>query len=192
MTLSASSNLERQILSFELNTIIMISSCLPQLGAIWAQLVPTVIALAVYFCIADLVLICQCLYYNHINATRPERRPSDAVIATEEEPLLSRRRSSDTTGLPGSHRRRSSGRSLNRRDSLSKILEEDGDSDGSSWLRNTVSISLVILVGAAGWAIAWQSGIWTPVPEPGDSPKAESTPIGAEILGYASAVCYLG
>ncbi|RFU32425.1 hypothetical protein B7463_g3917, partial [Scytalidium lignicola] len=160
-------------------------------GAIWAELVPTVIALAVYFCLADFVLITQCLYYNHINATQVQRHPSVGSVVSEEEPLLSRRRSSDTTGLPGSHRRRSSARS-GRRDSLSKILEEDEDPNASSWLRNAVSIGLVMVVGAVGWAIAWRSGIWSPVPEQGHVPEAKSTPVGAEILGYFSAVCYLG
>ena len=39
-------------------------------GAIWAGLVPTVIALAIYFCFADLILISQCLYYNILNARK--------------------------------------------------------------------------------------------------------------------------
>ncbi|KAH8816888.1 PQ loop repeat-domain-containing protein [Xylogone sp. PMI_703] len=161
-------------------------------GAIWAGLVPTVTALAVYFCLADFVLISQCLYYNHVNANRAQRHPSVASAASEEEPLLSRRRSSDTTGLPGSHRRRSSARSGQQRDSLAKILEEDENSNGSSWVRNTVSIAMVMIVGAAGWAIAWRSGIWTPVPDQRESPETTNIPVGAEILGYISAICYLG
>jgi solute carrier family 66 (lysosomal lysine-arginine transporter), member 1 len=161
-------------------------------GAIWAHLVPTVIALAVYFCIADFVLISQCLYYNHINA-RAQRQAS--VTSThsgqsENEPLLTRRRSSDAIGLPGSHRRRSSARSgPQRRDSLSKILEEDDSPGTNPWLRNTLSILAVIMVGAAGWATAWQSGVWKPTL---DSGTEEGVALGAKILGYASAVCYLG
>lgn len=46
-------------------------------------------------------------------------------------------------------------------------------------------------VGAAGWAIAWKSGVW--VPQPTSTPDdAEPIALGAEILGYASAICYLG
>jgi hypothetical protein len=159
-------------------------------GAIWAGLVPTVIALAIYFCIADFVLISQCLYYNHINA-RSQRQLSVASAASEQEPLLTRRRSSDTIGLPGSHRRRSSARS-GRRDSLTKILEEEESNDGNAWLRNTLSVLAVIAVGTAGWAIAWQSGVWTPTPEDVTIPEATQIAVGAKILGYASAVCYLG
>lgn len=159
-------------------------------GAVWADLVPTVIALAIYFCIADFVLINQCLYYNHINA-RSRRQLSVVSTTSEEEPLLTRRRSSDTIGLPGSHRRRSSARS-GRRDSLSKIFEEDDSPNANPWFRNTLSVLAVAAVGTAGWAIAWQSGVWIPTPEDGDVPEAVQAAVGAKILGYASAICYLG
>jgi len=161
------------------------------LGAAWADLVPTVIALAIYFCFADFVLISQCLYYNHINA-RAGRQASIVSIDTENEPLLTRRRSSDATGLPGSHRRRSSVRSgIQRSDSLSKILEEDDTPDENPWLKNSLSIIGVIVAGTAGWAIAWQSGVWKATPE--DGPDGEqAVALGAKLLGYFSAVCYLG
>jgi hypothetical protein len=140
------------------------------------------------------VLISQCLYYNNINS---KKRHASVVSAqseqSENEPLLTRRRSSDTIGLPGSHRRRSSARSgPYRRDSLSKILEEDDSPVGNQWLRNTISILAVMAVGAAGWAIAWQSHVWKPTPEGGNDPNAAPTPFGASFLGYFSAVCYLG
>jgi hypothetical protein len=161
-------------------------------GAIWADLVPTVIALAIYFCIADFVLISQCLYYNHVNAARTRQPSTPASSATEQSPLLTRRRSSDL-GLPGSHRRRSSARSgINHQDSLHKIAEEDDGANGNAWVRNSFSVLAVILAGTAGWAIAWQSGVWTPTPEGSDAGSLKAAPLGAEILGYFSAVCYLG
>jgi solute carrier family 66 (lysosomal lysine-arginine transporter), member 1 len=152
------------------------------LGAVWAGLVPTVIASAIYFCFADFVLIAQCLYYNRVNARRHTSR--------EDEPLLARQRSSDTVGLPGS-RRRSSARRRSEfgHDTLSKILEEDDGSAGSSWIQNAITIVLVALAGTAGWVIAWRSGVWTPTPENGG---IKADPIGAKIFGYFSAVCYLG
>lgn len=80
-----------------------------------------------------------------------------------------------------------------RRDSLTKIIEEDDGPNGNAWLRNTLSILAVIAAGTAGWAIAWQSGVWTPTPEVGDGMGVvKKAPLGAEILGYFSAVCYLG
>jgi len=166
-------------------------------GAIWADLVPTVIALAVYFCFADFVLISQCLYYNHVNDVRAKRHlsiQSTTSHDSENSPLLTRRRSSDTIGLPGSHRRRSSAMSQNqRRDSFTKILEEEESNEGNVWMRNTLSILGVIAVGALGWAIAWASGVWKPTPEDINIPQAsDKTPFGAEFLGYFSAVLYLG
>jgi hypothetical protein len=60
-------------------------------------------------------------------------------------------------------------------------------------LRNTLSILAVIAVGAAGWAIAWQSGVWVPTDPEGDNvPEIAKTAVGAKILGYISAFCYLG
>ncbi|TID15624.1 PQ-loop-domain-containing protein [Venturia nashicola] len=158
------------------------------LGALWAGLVPTVTALAVYFCFADLVLISQCLYYNMINARR-NRKLSHVSSGTEgsaEEPLLSRRRT-NSIGLPGSHRRSDASR---RRSSLAAIVEEGPGR--KAWIKNTVSIFLVCLAGTAGWTIAWQSGVWKPQPELDDQVGGTPSPVGAQILGYASAVCYLG
>jgi solute carrier family 66 (lysosomal lysine-arginine transporter), member 1 len=115
---------------------------------------------------------------------------------SEHEPLLTRRRSSDTIGLPGSHRRRSSARSGTSQQSdspLSKILEENEEENGNQWVKNSLSVLGVIAVGAAGWFIAWQAGVWRPVPEGGVPEGVESeTALGAKILGYTSAVCYLG
>ncbi|KAF2155562.1 PQ-loop-domain-containing protein [Myriangium duriaei CBS 260.36] len=177
------------------------------IGSIWADLVPTVIALAIYFCIADTVLILQCLYYNALNARAEKRRASSSTPAATEEatptsPLLARTRSyssggvtADNLGLPGSRRRssesrRSRGAASQRRDSLSRILEEDTPSHAVA--KNVISVVLVILAGAAGWALAWRAGVWKPTPVAGPADPEEKTPVGAAVLGYASAVLYLG
>ncbi|KAF2635963.1 vacuolar membrane PQ loop repeat protein-like protein [Massarina eburnea CBS 473.64] len=157
-------------------------------GAAWAGLVPTVIALAVYFCFADLILISQCIYYNVKNA-RKSRKPSTRSEDNAEQPLLGRRDSSNM-GLPGSHRRRSSALSRRRRASSLPSLTEEG-SARNEWVKNTLSLIGVCVVGAAGWAIAWKTGVWIPTPTTDDAAEGE-TPLGASILGYASAICYLG
>lgn len=158
-------------------------------GALWAGLVPTVIALAVYFCFADLILIAQCIYYNVKNARKAARKASTRSEDSVEQPLLGRRDSSNL-GLPGSHRRRSSANSRRRRaSSLPSLVEED--SNGAEWIKNALSIFGVCAVGAAGWAIAWRTGVWVPTPE-NDSSSDPETPLGASVLGYISAICYLG
>lgn len=164
-------------------------------GAYWAGLVPTVTALAVYFCFADLILISQCLYYNIINARR-ERKLSQLTGGSgdsAEQPLLRRatndsRRRRSSLGLPGSQRR-SSVSDGRRRSSLAAIVEE-GRGD-KAWFKNAISVALIFTAGAAGWAIAWKSNVWHPVPEDGNTGGGSDSPLGAQILGYTSAVCYL-
>lgn len=185
------------------------------MGAIWAGLVPTVIAIAVYFCFSDFALIGQCLYYNAINRQKKEQGQDaansadaqashTAAAASEQTPLLNgesnpaappnKRRLTDVTeenmGLPGS-RRRSSRRNTDdaRRNSLERILEEP--TRLRAWIKNTVSILAIILAGAVGWVIAWKTGAWRPTPV-GQDEGAQQGPVGAEILGYISAVLYLG
>lgn len=157
-------------------------------GSLWAGLVPTVTALAIYFCFADLILISQCLYYNFKN-TRKSRRRSTRQDGVEQ-PLLGRRDSSNL-GLPGSHRRKSSAASRRRRaSSLPSIVEDSSEFEMKAWMKNSLSIIGVCIVGTAGWAIAWSTGVWQPTPL--DDGSNTEIALGAQILGYVSAVCYLG
>lgn len=149
---------------------------------------PTVIALAVYFCFADVILIAQCLYYNAKNAKRAHKVSETSSSGDSvEQPLLGRR-DSDNLGLPGS-RRRSSVASRRRDSTLAGIAEEQNGP--AEWSRNALSILGVVLAGAAGWAVACATGVWRPTPIDSGA-GAEPIAAGAQILGYASAVCYLG
>jgi solute carrier family 66 (lysosomal lysine-arginine transporter), member 1 len=194
-------------------------------GALWAGLVPVIVAIAVYFCISDGVLISQCLYYGIRNKRRQARMmlarergesvvggPSQVVREGdvregETEPLLATaggkvRTGSYTGTIPGSgERRRSSGGSERRRSSagaqqarnehLAKILEETDESGVRLWGRNVLSVLAIIVVGTAGWAAAYGTGAWKPSPPPGKV-HAQEMAAGAQVLGYASAVLYLG
>jgi hypothetical protein len=157
-------------------------------GAAWAGLVPVVIAIAVYYCIADGVLISQCLYYKFRNARREtHRRRSSTPDPTT--PLLGRRMS-DNTGFPGSsvndgQQRRSS----QAEEALAKIVEET-ESGLQAWVKNVLSVLAICVIGTVGWVMAWQTGAWAPVPEEHDGEK--HMVVGAQVLGYASAVLYLG
>lgn len=177
------------------------------LGALWARLVPTVIALAFYFTVSDSVLILQCLYYNHfaqrtkadapaafVGAPGQPREEAEAEEAEEDAPLLSRRdsnRSFSSIGLPGSH--------LNRQRSASGTLSkvDERPSPRPRTLRaalfNTACILGVCAVGTLGWAIAYRVGAWVPAPPEGQQGEGEQpTPWAAEVLGYLSAALYLG
>ncbi|KAK0718902.1 PQ loop repeat-domain-containing protein [Apiosordaria backusii] len=131
-------------------------------GAFWTSLAPSSIALGAYFCVADLILITQCSYYNTINARRrareqhhhhhhhhhhrrhSHRRPSadsdttavEDTPANEESPLLNeprRPRSDSQTLLPGSHRRHSTHRRRSSNlDPLTRIITGEDDTPDSN------------------------------------------------------------
>lgn len=185
-------------------------------GALWAGLVPVVVAIGVYFCIADGVLIGQCLYYG----IRNKRREGRAILSVpvlaedasssnnaqeerresrdEEEPLLRRTRTGSMT-IPGSMNRRRSSASQRRRpsstvtqsDHLAKILEESDESGAWLWFKNAMSVLAIAVVGAVGWALAYESGAWRPSRTSSDMDE-EKMATGAQVLGYLSAVAYLG
>lgn len=52
-----------------------------------------------------------------------------------------------------------------------------------------LAISGTCLVGTLAWIVAWQTGTWT---DPGETPDEAPHEMGAQILGYISAVLYLG
>ncbi|KAK2763877.1 hypothetical protein FQN54_009495 [Arachnomyces sp. PD_36] len=168
------------------------------LGSLFAHLVPVVVTIAVYFCIADGALITQCIYYNVKNARRARRHSlmdHDTDIPEPTTPLLGRRASDE---LERRRARRMSSNSLARRtshrssvagDSLIKILEET--ESNRLWVKNLLAMIAICAVGAGGWAIAWQSGVWKPTPVSGPGSGANDSAPG-QVLGYISAIAYLG
>lgn len=144
-------------------------------------------ALAFYFCIADVILITQILYYNYINS-RGRRLQASTQAGIEDradQPLISQR--PGDIGLPGSRRRSSVSQNRHRADGPAKLqhISEDGH-QARHWLKNSLSVSAVCVLGAMGWYLAFSVGIWRPTIEnPGDSTH-DSLP--AQILGYLSAV----
>ncbi|PTB68340.1 putative PQ-loop G protein-coupled receptor [Trichoderma citrinoviride] len=162
-------------LSISFLVVWMIGDATNLVGGLFTHLAPTAIALAWYFCVADFLLISQCLYYNSVNA----RRAAEAAEANEDAPLLGERRPS--------HRRRS-------------IASEDGGKiapagdeliERSSWSSNAACLLGVYVVGFAGWYLSYKAGAYNetdPVVVNAASDLLEK--IGM-VLGYFSAVCYL-
>ena len=161
------------------------------LGSIWAELVPTVVALAIYFCFADVVLIAQCLFYRYARSCKNTIKPPiQQQVDSPTQPLLTR--SSGDIGLPGS-RRRSSASQIRRSSSLAtSTLPTIAENEiFNAWVRNLLSVLAVCVIGGAGWATAWRAGVWKPTSESKD-PAMMERKLGAEILGYLSAALYLG
>ncbi|KAJ5123339.1 hypothetical protein N7448_009436 [Penicillium atrosanguineum] len=165
-------------------------------GGLMADLVPVILAIAVYFCIADGVLIGQCLYYKAFNARSEvhRRRRSSTETPDPTTPLLGRRFSD---AVPPQGRRRSSGsqrgyhagrRDSQPEDSLAKIVEES-EFGRKAWIKNFISVLGIFVVGMAGWTMAWKTGMWAPAPETHNDGAVAT---GGQVLGYFSAVCYLG
>lgn len=163
-------------------------------GALVTQIAPTAVALAAYFCFSDVVLIGQCLYYKTRSArlAARERTQSTGTDASEDEPLLGRRRAS-SGAAPA---RRPSIRREGSFDPITRIVtgEGEGDSAGNPWLYNTLSLAAVYAVGTLGWFASYKMGAWN-APSSPDAPAPpapqEASAIAGMILGYMSALCYL-
>ncbi|PWY76424.1 vacuolar membrane PQ loop repeat protein [Aspergillus sclerotioniger CBS 115572] len=159
------------------------------IGGAWAGLVPVIVAIAVYFCIADGVLIGQCLYYKARNARRSSsgtisrRRSSVADAPDPTTPLLGRR-------FSDVGRRAGADADADEDDMLAKIVEEN-DVGRKAWVRNFSSVLGICVIGMAGWTMAWRTGVWKPAPVEEVDGGVDMAP-GAMVLGYISAVCYLG
>ncbi|KAK0628545.1 PQ-loop-domain-containing protein [Bombardia bombarda] len=183
-------------------------------GALTTELAPTAIALASYFCVADIVLIGQCSYYNTINSRRRSRShhghnhrrvsstaTDDTAVSddpSEDDPLLqnrhNRRRSSGgSVGLPGSHRRHSvRRRESSNLDPLTRIITgEDDTPDPHPWLHNALSLAAVWIVGTAGWFVSYKMGAWDVTDGGNGEAHAEQVAAIGMVLGYFSALCYL-
>ncbi|KAI0138124.1 PQ-loop-domain-containing protein [Hypoxylon sp. NC0597] len=161
-------------------------------GALVTGLAPTATALAGYFCISDIILITQSVYYNALNARRTRQRTrSTESEASEDEPLLQPRRRS-SSGLPGSHRRHSFHHSESSLDPIKRIVTgEDDTPDSNPWLHNALSVAAIYIVGAAGWFVSYKVGAWDKPDVPDEPTADEPVAILGLALGYASALCYL-
>ncbi|KAJ4418584.1 hypothetical protein N0V82_005470 [Gnomoniopsis sp. IMI 355080] len=174
-------------------------------GALATNLTPSAIAIGIYFCFADAVLITQCVYYNTLNSRKRRRArlslEAENAVAAEEEPLLSpRRRSSSSAngGLPGSQRRHSVRRGSSGLDPLARMITgEDETPQRSAWLTNTLSLGAVYALGVAAWFVS-REVVGTDAGVPGDdgapgeeNGKGQTSMVVGLVLGYMSAVCYL-
>ncbi|KAI0192784.1 PQ-loop-domain-containing protein [Astrocystis sublimbata] len=148
-------------------------------GALVTGLAPTATALAGYFCISDLILISQCLYYNVRTArfARRERRSSGDTEISEDEPLLRRNSTNSPQSNPDAIKR--------------NAASEAKPTKTSAWLNNTLALCAIYIVGAAGWFVSYRAGAFDrPGHENGSDPDSAAG-ISGMVLGYASALCYL-
>ena len=160
-------------------------------GSIWAGLVPTVIVLAIYFCVADAILITQCLYYLYINSRKPKSGHITCQADDPSQPLLVQ--GSSDFGIPGSRRRSSVSQKRRNLCLTASTLPPTPEREiyARAWITNALSVAGVCAIGVVGWTVAWQVSLWQPSFD-SDGPGVAQREIGAEILGYISAALYLG
>lgn len=167
-------------------------------GAVLQEVLPTMIILAVYYTLADIVLLAQCLYYRgfdwrdevggQINSSNqtPKPVPNTSVESNEQTSLLA---SYDPTYLPR-ERRGSNWSHLSPVPVAHPEPEPQTPPPPASFLQtlslNITAVVLVIASGVAGW---WLSrGDDKSVPQPD---QLEFNTWG-QVFGWLCAVLYLG
>lgn len=203
-----------------LNFIIMwfVADVANLIGSVWANLLPGVILLATWFCIADGLLITSYMYYknngsangdvvgNGTSDTHVKHSGSSPIAAQNgsldanaaendpTQPLLngnataavtaSLRRSSRNSRRKSSHRR--------RRDSLASIVIAPATSSTSIFTQYVLPVLFVFAAGIVGYLLS--SGDTEDSAPPGNGGDEEDITIGTgpQLLGYLSAVLYLG
>lgn len=138
------------------------------IGSLWAGLLPEVIFLAVWFCIADALMIFSYIYYSYIypkhhkHANKHSNHRSSHHSA-EGQPLLHRRRSSTLTDI---------------------ALEPE---DHGIFIKYILPILFVVFAGTAGFYLSGSEG-----GKSGGGDKDSKIELGPQIVGYLSAFLYLG
>jgi uncharacterized protein with PQ loop repeat len=183
------------------------------LGAILQGVLPTMIILAVYYTLADIVLMLQVFYYRGFTLSDEVKKPQDQILS-EEEPLLG------TNGAVGASATLSGNQTTERSRSLSQLRRHISHVDSThlspamplldppnpndppaaynlkptstlqTILFNTFSIVLVCAAGIFGWWISTRSHRHRYV-EDGDPDTLEFDTLG-QVFGYLCAVLYIG
>ncbi|BAO37791.1 uncharacterized membrane protein YOL092W [Kluyveromyces marxianus] len=158
------------------------------LGAMLQHLLPTMIILAAYYTIADIILLVQCLFYGqdgpvdpvHLSPANPINENVLQDVFHEHDPLL------------GDERHRERHDYVDTSSSVSVITSTAGNKNSDStfkrYLLKIMIVSSVILAGFLSWYISY---IRNP-------PKQHEPELDlqmnwlAQSFGYLSAVLYLG
>ncbi|ERF76652.1 hypothetical protein EPUS_04472 [Endocarpon pusillum Z07020] len=182
------------------------------LGAVLQGVLPTMIILALYYALADIVLLGQVFYYRGLTLSDRVEEPEEE--SPEEQPLLAR----SDSGIIGSHASRYDERA--RRGSLSGVARHLINVDGThlspatpllnppkvddlpavnnvrqtttlqAFYFNTFSILLVCGAGVLGWWIGQRSSRTRHTED--DSPSFPQFDILGQIFGWLCAALYLG
>ncbi|KAI1451076.1 PQ-loop-domain-containing protein [Annulohypoxylon stygium] len=163
------------------------------LGAVLQGVLPTMLILAIYYTIADFVLLAQCFYYKGFTwkdeLPSPQPKPQNALAVGEP---------NERTGLLGDHidehGRRGSGWShLSPAVPLVSeppVVPPPTPTRLQSLVWNSVAVLMVCVAGILGWFLSRQYSNGQP-----KSPADEGVPsfdILGQIFGWLCAILYLG
>ncbi|KAI9725011.1 MAG: hypothetical protein M1812_000287 [Candelaria pacifica] len=185
------------------------------LGAVLQGVLPTMVILAVYYTLADIVLLAQCFYYRGFTLSDQPSIPTTAPEGdpTEESPLLERSPADDTRPEPDRTRSTSSFRKIFDVDGVhhlspaTPLLDAPKPSDPpatrhlqpTSTLQtivfNIFAIIMVCAAGVFGWWASSQSGRQAHQRGGLTEEEREGTldfSLWGQIFGYLCAVLYLG
>jgi len=160
------------------------------LGAVLQGVLPTMIILAVYYTLADIVLLWQCLAYGdgknpdliHLSPANPLNEDVLETAMSNEERHNRRRNQGNTTeDLESSTT------------SIDSSISKSSSSQFQSFLINTLMVTLVIASGVIGWYISYIKESKHHSKHPGKHNPEELIfdPL-AQIFGWLCAFFYLG
>lgn len=135
------------------------------IGAILQKVLPTMIILAVYYTLADIVLLIQCIVYNRRNAA-----PIDPKHLSPATPLLEETYESYGTDVEP------------------QTQQESQPSRAKSFGLNLLIVLSVVLAGVLGWFL---SGGDDDNDQPGE-PEEPEFDVWGQVFGYLCAILYLG
>lgn len=155
------------------------------LGAMLQHLLPTMIILAAYYTVADIVLLWQCLFYGHEERVDPVHlSPANPInenvlqdVFNERQPLLHHHKPATTASAESSSRE-------------TTAVATAGNADASgvgSYVWNTLIVGGVILCGFLSWYASYTNN-----PDPIHIEPDLTMNWLAQAFGYLSAVLYLG
>lgn len=152
-------------------------------GAMLQGLLPTMILLAAYYTLADIILLVQCLWYGteekvdpvHLSPANPINESVLQDVFNEEQPLLP-------------HANRGRQEDVNADDFQSLGVFMEAGSSSKRYFNDTVIVSAVVLGGFLSWYISYCNSPKQSEPYDPDLPMNWL----AQLFGYLSAVLYLG
>lgn len=160
-------------------------------GSIWAGLLPEVIFLAVWFCIADFLIIASYFYYTHIfpkhHHSHGKRKSTSSSVGERHHHDRENHQHEGAAHHEHHHHEHESSPLLRRRSSTLTDIALEPEYH-SIFIKYVLPLIFVVACGLMGFFLGGSStGEGDDAPLPPDDIR-----LGPQIMGYMSALLYLG